>query len=108
MNFFILQPPAAHFLMVSAFALALKQYAAWHIQWLYIRRLLDANFIGPLIAQLIENNASQEDLAKAHIASFPKDIPDEIRRAAARHMAQAYSPDSETTERTKPNDPEKP
>ena len=36
-NFFILQPSAAHFLMFSAFMLAMKSYVAWYMQWQFLR-----------------------------------------------------------------------
>ena len=34
----------------------------------------------------------QEDLAKIHLASFPKNIPEDVRREAAEEIARTLSP----------------
>lgn len=81
-NFFILEPGAANFLMFSAVFLAMKSYTAWYMQWQTIRELMDMKFAGPIIAKLADNAASDDELASVHMASFPKDLPDEIRREA--------------------------
>jgi hypothetical protein len=92
-NFFILQPSAAHYLMFAAIMLAMKQYVAWYMQWQFIRELMDMKFAGPIIAGLAENSSGDEELGCIHLASFPKDLPPEIRRAAASHLARVLSPD---------------
>lgn len=97
-NFFILEPSAAHFLALSAICLAMKQYVAWYMQWQFIRGLLDSRHAGPIIAKIVEGRATQDEMARVHLASFPKNLPDDIRRAAAIHIAHAYSPETKYPE----------
>jgi hypothetical protein len=97
-NFFILEPSAAHFFALSALMLAMKQYVAWYMQWQFLRGLLDNRHAGPIIAKIIEGRATQEELARVHLASFPKNLPDDIRRAAAVHIAQVFSPEVKPSE----------
>ena len=47
---------------------------------------------GPIIAKLVDNTATEDDLATIHLASLPKDIPDDVRRDTASHIARAFSP----------------
>jgi hypothetical protein len=91
----ILQSSAAFFLQFSAVMLAMKQYVVWFKAWSYLRTLLDMRYTGPIVAKLVENSASEEDLAQLHLPTFPKNLPPEIRNATARHIARAFSgPDS--------------
>ncbi len=62
-NFFVLQRFAAHYLMFAAVMLAMKQYAAWYIQGQFLRGLMDMRNTGPIIAKLVDNSATDEDLA---------------------------------------------
>ena len=91
-NFFILQASAAHYLMIAAFMLAMKQYVAWYMQWQFLRGLMDMRNAGPIIAKFVDNTATDDDLATIHLASLPKDIPDDVRRDTASHIARAFSP----------------
>jgi len=93
-NFFILEPSAAHYLALAAIMLAMKQYLSWYMQWSYIRELLDARNAGPIIAKIIEDKATSDELASVHLASFPKNLPDDIRRSAAIHIASVVSPEA--------------
>jgi hypothetical protein len=90
-NLLILQSSAATYLQVAAVALAMKQYVAWYQQWQYLRQIMDMRFTGPIIARLAENQATDKELAAAHLASFPKDLPSDVRRGAAQHLARIYS-----------------
>jgi hypothetical protein len=81
-NFFILETGAANFLLFSAVFLVFKEYTAWYLQWQTIRELMDMKFAGPIIAKLAENESTDDELASIHMASFPKDLPDDIRRDA--------------------------
>jgi hypothetical protein len=96
-NFFILEPSAAHYLAFAAIMLAMKQYVAWYQQWQFLRNLLDMRNTGPIIAKIVEDRASQEDLATVHLASFPKNLPEDIRRSAALHIARVFAPGTETS-----------
>jgi hypothetical protein len=85
------------YLQLAALALAMKNFIGWYRAWEYIRNLMDMRFAGPIIAKLAENQATEEDLASVHLASFPKDLPPDFRKAAVSHIARAFSPDGETT-----------
>jgi hypothetical protein len=90
-NFFILQPGAAHFLMLSAVMLAMKEYTAWYMQWQVLRELMDMRNVGPIIAKVVDNSATEDELATVHLASIPKDIPEDLRRETATHIARAFT-----------------
>jgi hypothetical protein len=77
--------------MVAAFMLAMKQYVAWYMQWQFLRGLMDMRNAGPIIAKLVDNTATEDELATIHMASIPKDIPDDLRRDTAAHIARAFS-----------------
>ena len=94
-GFFILQPPAAHFLMFSGLMLAMKQYCAWYMQWQFLRTAMDIKNRAPILAGFVDNTATEEDLATIHLASLPKDLPDDVRRDTASHIARAMSPGSQ-------------
>jgi hypothetical protein len=90
-NLFIIQFPLTVYLRVAAFFLALKQYVAWYRGWAYARGLMDMAHIGPILARLMQNNASQDDMARLHLASLPADLPPNIHKATVAHLARAYS-----------------
>jgi hypothetical protein len=90
-RFFIFRDDLELFLIFSALCLSLKSFISWRAQWETIRKIMDAQFSAPIIASLLEDKASQKDLEQIHLASFPKDIPDNIRRSAAAHMAYVAS-----------------
>jgi hypothetical protein len=90
-SFFILQLSAVIFLQVSAFFLAMKQYVAWYRSWEYIRNLMDMRYSGPKVAKLADNSATEDELAQVHLATFPKNLPPDIREATVAHIARAFS-----------------
>jgi len=90
-NFFLLEPSAAHFLALSSICLAMKQYIAWYLQWQFIRGLLDNRHIGPIIAKVVEGTATADERSRVHLASFPKNIPEDLKHQAAVYIAKAYS-----------------
>src|ERR1035438_10776801 len=66
--------------------LAMKEYVSWYRQWEFLRGILDLRNIAPIIAKVTENKASDDDLATVHLASIPRDMPDELRRSFASHI----------------------
>ena len=90
-DFYILQPSAAHYLMFAAVALAFNQYTAWYISWRFLRTAMNTRNIGPIIARIIDNTASDNDRAALHLASIPKDFPDDMRKETAAHIARAFN-----------------
>jgi hypothetical protein len=91
-NLFVVEPGAGTFLFISGIFLAMKNYAGWYMHWQFLRELMDMRNAGPIIAKLVDNTASEEDLASIHLASIPKDIPEDLRKDTAEHIARAYSP----------------
>jgi hypothetical protein len=97
-NLFIIQSGLASFLEFAALCLAMKNFIGWYRGWEFLRKILDTRNAGPIIAKLVEDRATQDDLAQIHIASFPKNISPDLRQAAAAHIARVYSPDSTITD----------
>ncbi len=91
-NLFIIEPGAGDFLFVSAFFLAMKNYAGWYMHWQFLRELMDSRNAAPIIARLVDNTASDEELATIHLASIPKDTPEDLRKDTAEQIARAWSP----------------
>jgi hypothetical protein len=90
-NLFIIQAPLMQYLEVASFCLAMKQYVAWYRNWQLTRNLMDAASAGPIIGRIIDNQASDEDMARVHMASLPANLPRDIREASVAHLAHAYS-----------------
>ncbi len=90
-NLFIIQASLGVYIQISAFCLAAKQYVAWYKQWQLQRQLLDAANIGPIIARMVDNKATDDDLAQVHMATLPKNLPPDIHKATVAHVARAYS-----------------
>ena len=97
-DMFILQSSAATYLQVAAFALAMKQYVAWYQQWQYLRQIMDMRFRAPILARLAENQATEKEIATLHLASFPKNLPADVRRGAVAHLARIFPPSADTPE----------
>lgn len=83
---------AAIYLEVAAFALMMKSFVAWHYVWNYMRDLMNLQHAAPIIARAVENNATGSEMASINLASFPKDAPPEMKRAAAIHIARTLYP----------------
>jgi hypothetical protein len=81
----------------------MKGFICWYRFWEYLRKLMDARNVGPIIAKLVENKATEDDLAPIHLASFPKNVASDLRQAAASQIARFFSPGMPAT----PSSPEK-
>jgi hypothetical protein len=90
-NFFILQDSAVHYLIFAAIMLTMKQYVAWYMAWQFLRGMMDARNVGPILAKVVDNTATEDELSTLHIASIPRDIPDDMRKDAVAHIARAFS-----------------
>lgn len=90
-NLFILDGPSAGYLMIAAPCLAMKNYIHWFSQWQVIRHLMNARAVGPIINRLVDNKATDDDLASVHLASFSKNLPEDVRQSAARYIARAFN-----------------
>lgn len=86
----IIQSPLMIYLQIAALFLAMKEYVAWFKNWSYLRRLMDISNAAPIIARIVNNSASNEEMARVHLASLPKNLPPEIRKATIAHISRAY------------------
>lgn len=91
----LFQSGLASYLHLAALMLAMKNFICWYRAWEYIRKILDSRYVGPIIAKLVENKATEDDLAPMHLASFPKNIAADIRQTAVSHIARVFSPANE-------------
>jgi len=87
----IFQASLGFYLRFAALALFVKNWIGWYRGWQYVRNLLDQRNAGPLIGKLVDNTATEEELAPIHLASFPKNLSPEIRAAAVTQLANTYS-----------------
>jgi hypothetical protein len=87
----IIQLPLVLYLQVTSLFLAMKNYIAWYKLWAYVRNLMDMANAAPTIARFVTNSASDDELARVHLASLPKNLPPDIHKAAASYVARAYS-----------------
>jgi hypothetical protein len=92
----IIQSGLATYLQFAAVTLAMKEFIAWYVSWQYLRDLMDAKNAGPILAKLVDNQATEAELSTINLASFPADIPEEIRTQAAISIARAYSAADQT------------
>lgn len=90
-NFRIITPGLSIFLHLSALCLVVKEFIDWQQSWIRIRDLLDSRNAGPLIAKLMDNTATEAELAPIHLASFPRNLSDELRKETIVQIARAYN-----------------
>jgi len=99
-DLFIVQSGLGAYLHFAALMLAMKKFIGWFRTWKYLRKMLDIRFAAPAIVKLVDNEATDEDLAPMHLASFPKNLDPDIRQAAASHIARLYSPETSSAKNT--------
>ena len=92
-DLFIIHSSLSLYMRFAGLALAMKSFINWFRAWEYLRKMLDMRNAAPAIAKLVKNQATEEDLAPIHLASFPKNIDPSVRQAAVIQIARAYSPD---------------
>jgi hypothetical protein len=90
-DFLIIQSPLAFYFQIAALALMGKNFVAWFRNWQFVRIRLDIRNAAPTIARLIDDQATEEELNQIHLASFPKNIDPEIRKATAIHIARTFN-----------------
>jgi hypothetical protein len=89
-NFLIIQTALKLYLEIVGCALAMKNYIQWFRSWTYIRTLMDMTNIGPVLANIVSGAATDEELERVHLASLPRNLPDDMRRATVEYMARAF------------------
>jgi hypothetical protein len=90
-DFLIIQTGLAYYLRFAAVCLVMKNYLVWRKDWTYVRDLMDAQSAMPTLNNLVENRATEDELAVFHLAGFPKDIPDTLRVEAANRIVRDYA-----------------
>jgi hypothetical protein len=90
-DLFIVQPGLCIYLRIAAFMLAIKEITGWYRSWEFVRKILDMRNAAPALARLVDDTATEEDLAPIHLASFPRNIAPDVRREAATHIARAFT-----------------
>jgi len=98
-NLGVLQNIAVAFLQFSAVCLAMKNAVSWHSSWEYLRRLMDAKNMGPIVAKMLENTATENEVASVNLAAFPKSAPPEMKRSFIAHIARAVQPKDKEEEK---------
>jgi hypothetical protein len=89
-NFAIISSGLAFFLHFAALCLVMKEFIDWYSCWLGIRINMDMTHTGPIIAKLMNNTATDEELAQVHLASFPKDLSPELRESAVANIERKF------------------
>jgi hypothetical protein len=87
----IFQPGLVTYLHLAALLLAMKNFIGWYRMWEYIRKLMDARVVGPIVAKLLDNKTTESELATIHLAGLPNNIAADLRQAAASPIAWAFS-----------------
>jgi len=90
-DLFIAQASLARYLKLAAFALLMKQFVAWFRAWEFMRITIDTSNAAPALARLVQDQATETELEPLHLASIPRDINPDIRRAAIAQIARNYS-----------------
>ena len=52
---------------------------------------MDMADTAPTIARIVNNSASDEEMARVHLASLPKNLPPDTCKATVAHLSRAYS-----------------
>jgi hypothetical protein len=86
----IFQSSLTAFLHLAAFMLCVKEFIVWYRNWEFIRIALDGQAIGSAMSKIMQNRASASELEPMHFASFPKDLPTELRDSALRRFARSF------------------
>jgi hypothetical protein len=94
---FVFQSGLTTYLQLAALALAMKEFIEFYRAWEYLRDLLDAKCLGPIVAAMVNNQATVQDMAAIHFARLPRNISPEIRQAVTAHMARVFSQKTEDT-----------
>jgi hypothetical protein len=94
---FVFQSGLTTYLQLAALALAMKEFIEFYRAWEYLRDLLDAKCLGPIVSSMVNNQATVQDMAAIHFARLPRNISPEIRQAVMAHMARVFSPQTEET-----------
>ena len=90
-DLFIAQSNLSFYLKLAALSLLIKQFVAWFRAWEYMRQILDTRNAAPAIARLADDQASEAELEPLHLASIPRNIDPEIRKATIAQIARTYS-----------------
>lgn len=89
-SFWIFQSGLTTYCEFAAFCLAMKSFIGWYRGWEYIRSILDSKFAGPIIMRVAEDQATDDEMASIHMASFPKNLSPEMRAETASRVVRDF------------------
>jgi hypothetical protein len=90
-NVFIFQSGLVTFLHVAALALLVKNFIGWYREWQFLRDAFDSAALAPVMNKFMQGEATDQELSEVHIASLPKNMPEEMRGPAIARIAQRFS-----------------
>jgi len=96
---FIFQSGLADYLEFASLCLAMKNFIGWFKAWEFLRDVMDARNVGPILGKFVENTATDDELNTVHLASLPKDINPELRQQTAAYIARVVSPQAFLSDR---------
>jgi hypothetical protein len=91
---FIIQSGLATYLYIAAFALGMKEFCVWYRLWEFLRIAKDMACAAPIISKAARNEATDDELASIHMASFPKNTPSELRKSLFDHIRRIIAPET--------------
>jgi hypothetical protein len=100
-GFGIFQSGLTTFLHLAAIMLCIKEFIVWYRNWEFIRVALDGQAIGTAMSKILQNKATRNELEPMHLASFPKDLPADLRDSALRHFVRSFMSEIPTVENQK-------
>lgn len=89
-DLFIIQSSLSLYLKFAALALMMKNFIGWFRAWEFMRITIDARNAAAPLAKLLDDQASEAELEPLHLASIPRNIDPEIRKATIAHIARNY------------------
>jgi hypothetical protein len=78
------------YLHLVAIMLCVKEFIVWYCNWEFIRIALHGIVIGHAMGKIVQNKASRDELEPMHLASFPKDLPSDLRESALKNFARTF------------------
>jgi hypothetical protein len=90
-NAFVFSSGLNTYLHIAALCLLMKNFCAWYREWEYLREMLDMKNAAPLVAKLINDQASDSELSQIHVARLPKNIAPEFRESVVSRIADKFS-----------------
>jgi hypothetical protein len=87
-SFYLVERAVGTYLFLAGLCLAMKNYTRWFMEWSFLRDILDAQFMGPKIAEMAQGKLDEsKDMGFFHSDTFPKDLDPKIREQVLTRIA---------------------